>query len=188
MPLNIQEEIRRLPLLSQTKATSGNTGENGVSPLQIVSKQGRLIMRLSASSEALNQRYEELVKQQTERGERMVKLEDACHEAERRAKQVSLTAIQLMDALDWVHEALLQNGQETFARDVEAAQKDCLRRLASVGITEIAATGLFDGSFHEGLDTEASSEGPKYHIVKVIRRGFQNGAEILRRAGVVTAA
>jgi len=33
----------------------------------------------------------------------------------------------------------------------------------------------------------ATEDVSRYHIVRVIRRGFQSGTEILRRAGVVTA-
>jgi len=187
LALNVQEEIQRLPLLGGAKETGEQAPEAGISPLQIVSKQGRLIMRLSASTEALDQRYQELIRQQAERDEHVGKLEDARGTAERQVKQVSLAAIQLMDALDWVHASLLQQGQNIFALDVEAAQKDCLRRLSDVGITEIGAEGLFDGRLHEGLDTQVSADVPQYHIVKVLRRGFQNGPEILRRTSVVTS-
>jgi molecular chaperone GrpE (heat shock protein) len=114
-------------------------------------------------------------------------LSEARRDAERRARQVALEAIHLMDALDWVQGALTARG-DALAREVALAQRDCLRRLAAVGVTEIPCDGLMDGRLHEGVDTADGSGKPQYHIISVVRRGYQCGPEVLRRAEVVTAA
>jgi len=182
---DIQREIAALPALT-ADAPEGD-GAEAVSPLQIVSKQGRLILRLSAATEAMEARYRELSGQLDERDRRIADLGEAKRDAERRARQVALEAIHLMDALDWIQGALMARG-DALARDAALAQRDCLRRLAAVGVTEIPCDGLMDGRLHEGLDTVDGSGKPQYHIVSVVRRGYQCGPEVLRRAEVVTAA
>ena len=183
MGLNIQEELLRLPVLTAV----GVSYAPPVNFLQIVSRQGRLLMKLSASAESLDRRYENLALQIVEREKDLEEAIQEKKDAQHSARQIALSAIQLMDALDWVHDSLKNLGQETFARDVEAAQRDCLRRLAGVGVTEIFVTGVFDGRFHEGVETVSAPNVPQYHIVRAVRRGFQLGLDILRRADVVTA-
>jgi molecular chaperone GrpE (heat shock protein) len=186
---DIQREIAALPELT-VETPEGDDQEDGsktASPLQIVSKQGRLILRLSAATEAMEARYRELSGQLDERDRRIMELGEAKRDAERRARQAVLEAIHLMDALDWIQEALAARG-DALAREVALAQRDCARRLAAVGVTEIPCDGLMDGRLHEGVDTAADTGKPKYYIISVVRRGYQCGPEVLRRAGVITAA
>jgi molecular chaperone GrpE (heat shock protein) len=187
---DIQREIAALPELTADALPAGSGTEGGgeaTSPLQIVSKQGRLILRLSAATEAMEARYRELSGQLEERDRRLAESSEAKREAERRARQMALEAIHLMDALDWVQGALVARG-DALACDVLLAQRDCARRLAAVGVTEIPCDGLMDGRLHEGVDTAEDTGKPQYHIVSVVRRGYQCGPEVLRRAEVITAA
>jgi molecular chaperone GrpE (heat shock protein) len=187
---DIQREIAALPKLTAEVLPDGSGSEGGgeaVSPLQIVSKQGRLILRLSAATEAMEARYRELSAQLDERDQRIAKLGEAKRDAERRVRQVALEAIHLMDALDWVHGALAARS-DALAHDVLLAQRDCARRLVAVGVTEIPCDGLMDGRLHEGVDTAEDTGKPRYYIVSVVRRGYQCGPDVLRRAEVITAA
>ena len=186
--MDIQREIAALPALvfEPGDDTAETAGGNALP--QILSKHGRLILRMSAAVESLDQRYEKLARQLEERDRRIETLTDACQTAEREAEQIAQAAIHLMDALDWVHDALTEKGQNNFSYEVEAARRDCLRRLAAVGVSEVPCVGQMDGRLHDGLDTVADAPVPKYHIVQIVRRGFQRGTQILRRAGVVTAA
>ena len=107
---------------------------------------------------------------------------------------MALEAIHLMDALDWAGGAAGAHGEEKLAREILSAQRDCLRRLAVLGVTEISAArgAVMDGRMHEGLDaipaTDDTADVPQYHILSLIRRGYQRGPDVLRRAGVATIA
>jgi molecular chaperone GrpE (heat shock protein) len=119
-------------------------------------------------------------------------LAQAQREGHENTRKIALEAIRLMDALDWVQEALTARGAavKDLSRELASAQRDCLRRLAAAGIEEIPATGRMDGHLHEGLEVvpaDAAGGVPKYDIVRVLRRGWKQGAEVLRRAGVATA-
>jgi molecular chaperone GrpE (heat shock protein) len=194
---DLQREIAALPTLTppQTESKGKAEGEISIaSPLDIVTRQGRLILRLIAATEAVEGRYRELAAQNrdiaTQMAERDGQIEEqreARKEADRRLRQMATEVIHLMDALDWVY-TTLNAREDSLVRDVAAAQRDCLRRLAAVGITEIPTNGIADGRLHEGVDTTETSETEQYHIVSVVRRGFQLGPEILRRAEVITAA
>jgi molecular chaperone GrpE (heat shock protein) len=187
---DLQREIAALPTLTlpDTEAKSKAEGEVSIaSPLDIVARQGRLILRLTAATEAIEGRYRDIAAQMTERDAQIEAQMEARKEADRRLRQMAAEVIHLMDALDWVHNTLEARG-DSLVREVASAQRDCLRRLAAVGITEIPTTGMADGRLHEGVDTAETSETSQYHIVSVVRRGFQLGPEILRRAEVITAA
>jgi molecular chaperone GrpE (heat shock protein) len=107
-------------------------------------------------------------------------------EATERLELCASEAIYLMDLLDWAFGAL-QSQQHALANEIGVARKEGVRRLAAIGITEIPATGEMDGRLHEGVDTVPSDTIPHYHIVSVVRSGWQWGATVLRRATVVTA-
>ncbi|GAB4468177.1 MAG: hypothetical protein OHK0029_40420 [Armatimonadaceae bacterium] len=198
----IQKEIAALPMLipADGDSTSGEgtaaarPEKNLATPLEIVSRQGRLLLRLAAATETLEQRYHELEQRYWDLGNRLSErnaqvdvIEGARRDAERKTRQMALEAIRLLDTLDWVMMAL-QTREDGLEQQVASAQKECLRRLAGVGITEIAAEGLPDGRLHESVDTLSTDEVPQYHIVSVVRRGYQYGPEVLRRAEVITAA
>jgi len=190
---DIQREIAALPT---ALPNSGDVAaeEPGAGPLQIVSKQGRLILRLSAAMEGLDSRIKQLAEESKTADARAEATADSLRNCERRARQMALECVHLMDALDWVHEATVVRGDGAMAAQIRSAQRDCLRRLAAVGITEIPAVrgGVMDGRLHEGLEAvPASAENadvPQYHILELVRRGYQSGTDVLRRADVKTVA
>jgi molecular chaperone GrpE (heat shock protein) len=183
---DIQREIAALPVLT-VEIPEETAAVEETTPLQIIAKQGRLILRLSAATEALETRYKEFASRLSERDSQTNEAVTARREAEKRARQIALEIVHLLDALDWAQSALEKQGHG-LAQELASAQRDCLNRLAALGITEIPAKGQMDGRLHEGIDTVETAEVPQYHVVSVVRRGFQWGAEILRRAEVVTAA
>jgi|GEM_PF-2333969 molecular chaperone GrpE (heat shock protein) len=190
----IQHEIAMLPRLmapkekgAEEKGASQTPSTNKTNtPLEIVARQGRLIMRLSASLEGMEARQRELAESVRERNAQAHAETESRKETERRLRQMALETIRLMDMLDWVHISLTAR-ENPFAQEVFSAQRECLRRLASIGITEIPVQGEPDGRLHETVDTMVADSFPQYHIVSVVRRGYQYGAEILRRAEVITA-
>jgi len=218
---DIQREIERLPALL-TAGTSSD-GDDAVtpsplSPLQVAAKQGRLLLRLSASSEATETRLRDLAIQAQERDALLHAAQEAAKAAREETKReqmarraadadtrkMALEAVRLLDSLEAAHGAALAENQTDLARELGAALQNGARRLAAVGITEIPAAGLMDGTLHNGVDTvprpnaaqemsgegsnesETTAETPQYHIVRVVRRGWQRGADILRRADVIT--
>ncbi|MBC8101935.1 MAG: nucleotide exchange factor GrpE [Cytophagales bacterium] len=193
---DIQREILALPpsLPPPGEAGGGENARMPDSPLQIISKQGRLILRMTAAIEALEARTQDLADEARRQRQQAEDAAEALRLSQQRGRQMALEAIHLMDALDWVSEAIAARGDEKLARSVVSAQRDCLRRLAAVGVSEIpAAQGTaMDGRLHEGLDSVPGEGGdaevPQYHILSLMRRGYQSGPDVLRRAGVVTAA
>jgi molecular chaperone GrpE (heat shock protein) len=194
---DIQREIAALP--ASLPAPPGALGEaealkRPAGPLQVVSKQGRLILRTAAAVEALETRTRELTEEAKAQRRQAEETTDALRRSERHGRQIALEAIHLMDALDWVAGAIAARGDEKFAHEIVSAQRDCLRRLAAVGITEIPAPrgSAMDGRLHEGLEAlpavDENKDIPQYHIVSLVRRGYQSGTDVLRRAGVATAA
>lgn len=206
---DIRREIEALPDLSVEGAPEKESAAE-FSPLQVISRQGRLILRLTASTEALDARYKELAErmreqaaalaqQEAELRERDARVKRLIAEAEEarregqqegqeQARRVALEAIRMMDALDWAQDALDARGEEALSREFASARRDCVRRLTAIGITEVPCEGMMDGRLHEGLETLETNSVPRYHIVRVLRRGWQCGPDVLRRAGVVTAA
>jgi molecular chaperone GrpE (heat shock protein) len=137
------------------------------------------------------QRDAEMQERETRIARLNAEIAEAKREGQEQTRKIALEAIRLMDVLDWTQAALRTRGEAAadLVPEVASAQRDCLRRLAAVGITEIPCQGMMDGRLHEGLETvpEAEATVPRYHIVRMVRRGWQCGADILRRAGVVTA-
>lgn len=159
-----------------------------LTPLDVASRQGRLFMRQSATLEAQAAQLTQLAERLQARDRNREEAQTLQRQAEKRARETALTAIQMLDALEWAENALRENGQSDLAGAMASAQRDCSRRLAAVGVNEIPAThGLMDGALHEGMDVVRTNDVPRYHIVRVVRRGFQMGTDILRRAGVTTA-
>lgn len=195
VPLTLSDIQREIAALPPTLSVEGVEAAEANAPagnaaLQIVARQGRLILKLSAAAESLEARYHALAEQTQAQNERVNALSEEARQAQKRTRQVSLEAIRLMDALDWVGEALEARGQDALLSPLRSAQRDCLRRLASAGITEIPCAGQLDGHLHEAVGTgkAADEDTPRYHIVSVVQRGYQCGPDILRRAKVVTAA
>ena len=193
---DIQREIAALPpTLSPPLTALGSEaipGTNG--SLKVVSKQGRLILRLAAAVEGLEARTRELADEAKTHRKQAEEAAEALRLSERRERLMALEAIHLMDALDWAGEATGARGEDKLAREILSAQRDCLRRLAVLGVTEIGAArgAVMDGRLHEGLDStpagDDNADVPQYHILSLVRRGYQLGPDVLRLAGVTTIA
>ncbi len=209
-PVEIRREIDALPDLTAPLPEGEGGAPGELSPLQVISRQGRLILRLSAAAEGLEARYKELAERLKEReaqatadAEGLRRERDAARreaeearregretarQAAEQARRVALEAVRLLDTLDWAEEAATARGDDAMARDIAAARRDARRRLAAAGVTEVPCEGMADGHLHEGLEAVTTDAVPRYHIVRVLRRGWQMGPDVLRRAGVVTAA
>lgn len=189
---DIQREIAALPATLPAVSERDGDAVSPSGPLQVVSKQGRLILRLSAALEGLEARVRDLTEEARTRRREAEETSDTLRAAERRLRQTALECVHLMDALDWIFEATRARGDERLAGQIVSAQRDCLRRLAAVGITEIPASrgAVMDGRLHEGLEAVPAApengDVPRYHIVELVRRGYQCGTDVLRRAEVKT--
>lgn len=200
---DLQREVAALPTL---QAPADAADQSTVEPLQVIARQGRLILKLAAAADAtearlralgeetgahlqiLDARTEAVRRTLAERERVREELTERLRGAEQRLRQTAQTALHLLDALTWAQEAAGARGDESLAQDLESALRDCRRRLAALGITEIPADGPLDGRLHEGVDAVPDEQVPQYHILRLIRPGYQMGADILRRAQVVTAA
>lgn len=194
---DLQREVASLPQLVVDEMPEGNA-ERTPTLVEVASRQGKLILRLSATTEALEGRLRDLAGRLNERDTRAETLstelttlrqdtERQIQESVQQTRQLARETIYALDALDWVQD-VLEGREDALAGDVARARADCMKRLATVGVTEIRAEGVPDGRFHESVDTVDTDVVPQYHIVSVVRRGYQWGAEVLRRTEVVTAA
>jgi len=162
-------------------------------PLSVIARQGRLILRLTAATEAMEGRMKALVATQEQEQQALREAQEATRWAESSLRLIARDAtLPLMDALDWAQEAANARGDKTLSDSLAAAVRDGLRRLAAVGITEIPAPigGTFDGRLHEAVEARQPTPGSgiaRYAILFVVRRGYQRGTEILRRTTVITA-
>jgi len=59
--------------------------------------------------------------------------------------------------------------------------------LASQGVEEIPATGMFDPNLHDAVAQEDCAAGEEGRILRVTRRGFKLRDRLLRPAGVVVS-
>ncbi len=92
----------------------------------------------------------------------------------------------LLPVLDHLEQALAgmseQDRQSGWAKGVELAVKEFETVLASEGLVEIPADGVFDPALHEAVDTQ---EGEGNKILKVVRKGYNLNGKVLRPAQVV---
>ncbi len=194
----IRQEIDALPGQLGAPRTR-DTEPRGAGP-QILARQGRLLLRLSAASEAGESRLHsletstrealtELTSAVRERESAVRQLQGAVKEVETRARKTALAAIRLIDTLDLAHQSAQNQGDLSLARELASARRDGAARLAALGMTEIMVNAgePLDGQRHEGVATTISAEIDRYHVVSVVRSGWQRGGEILRRVEVVTA-
>lgn len=191
----IRAEIERLPRTLNPENGEDDTPSSplrqpsgpGSTPLDVVSRQGRLLMRLTASSESVDGRIKELVRVAEKQAAEAETLRGERRRAEERARHFTLETIRLIDTLDRLQAALAAK-EDPLADEAASAQRDAARRLTALGVTEIPCVGTSDGRLHESVDTVPAPPGTmRYTILSVVRRGWQSGADILRRACVITA-
>lgn len=85
----------------------------------------------------------------------------------------------LEQALSGVTEEEKQSG---WVKGVELAAKEFKQVLASEGLGEIPADGVFDPALHEAIDTR---DGENNMILEVVRKGYNLNGKVLRPAQVV---
>ena len=192
----LSQKTAMLPRLAVSES-AGDMALPEASPLTIVAKQGRLLVRLSATVEALEARtgrFSALLATGQEAREQLAdqvcqlqqERDDLRRATDTRIRQLTTETIAFVDALEWAATAL--KAQESpLAGPMAAMVEDGVRRLTTLGISEIAATGAIDGRLHEGVDTIETEAVPPYHIVTTVRRGWQLGDTVLRRSVVITA-
>ena len=84
-----------------------------------------------------------------------------------------------------------QSESNGWAKGVELAVKEFAQILASEGLEEIPADGVFDPALHEAVDTrepssaEASAGKGDNSILEVVRKGYNLNGKVLRPAQVV---
>lgn len=162
-------------------------------PLAIIARQGRLILRLTAASEATDARLKSLSESYEAVNAHLQAARDATERAEEETRRVLREAlIPLMDSIDFSALAAAKRGDAKLAEAIAGARRDGLRRLATVGVSEIPAEPgtMFDGRLHEAVEARPAppeNPVPRYAILSVVRPGFQRGTEVLRRTTVITA-
>ena len=92
----------------------------------------------------------------------------------------------LLPVLDHLEQALSgmsdEEKQSGWVKGVELAIKEFKQVLASEGLDEIPADGVFDPALHEAVDTR---EGADNTILEVVRKGYNLNGKVLRPAQVV---
>lgn len=75
-----------------------------------------------------------------------------------------------------------QERQSGWFKGVEMAVKEFKQVLQAEGLEEVEASGQFDPSLHEAIDTR---EGEDNKILEVVRKGYKLNGKVLRPAQVV---
>jgi hypothetical protein len=120
--------------------------------LAVIARQGRLILRLTASVEATEAR----LKRQEEVRSELDAAQTAAVQAEEETRRVLReTVLTLMDALDFAGIAANAHDNSVLANTIAGARRDGLRRLAAAGVGEIPATigTPFDRRLHESVES-----------------------------------
>ncbi len=162
------------------------------------SRQGRLLLRLVASTDTLMQKNDRLAERMDAwevRARNILSTVEKADRANQTASDEQLyrmagEAIFFMDVLQNAYEAASASKNANLTRELASALKNGARRLASQGVCEIPCPigEPPDGRLHESVDTAKAPVGSaRYGIVGIVRRGWQIGTHVLRRAQVVTA-
>ncbi len=115
------------------------------------------------------------------------------------------TAREREDAIRYANQRLLEDllpvidnfemGMQAASQDTKSMiyiGMDMVRRqlnefLASQGVEEIPANGMFDPNLHDAVAQEDCAAGEEGRILRVTRRGFKLRDRLLRPAGVVVS-
>lgn len=92
----------------------------------------------------------------------------------------------LIPTLDHLEQALEgaseQERKSGWFKGVEMATRELNQVLTSEGLEQIEAEGQFDPNLHEAVDTQ---EGEDNMILKVVRKGYNLNAKVIRPAQVI---
>jgi len=96
----------------------------------------------------------------------------------------------LLPVIDNFEMGMMAAAQDTSSMiyiGMDMVRKQLNEFLASQGVEEIKAEGLFDANLHDAVSQEPSYL-PEGEIIRITRRGFKLRDRLLRPAGVVVAA
>ena len=107
--------------------------------------------------------------------------------AARAAERLVTKLLPVLDDLERAIDAAEQHEEAKVIEGVEMTRSALAGALASEGLEEIPAEGVFDPHVHEALLTEPAGGVDPGFIVQVIQRGYRLGDVVLRPARVIVA-
>jgi len=107
--------------------------------------------------------------------------------AARAAERLVTKLLPVLDDLERAIDAAEQHEEAKVIEGVEMTRSALAGALASEGLEEIPAEGVFDPHVHEALLTEPADGVDPGFIVQVIQRGYRLGDVVLRPARVIVA-
>ena len=93
----------------------------------------------------------------------------------------------VLDDLERALDAAEQHEEAKVVAGVEMTKSALAAALASEGLEEIAADGVFDPHVHEALLAQPAEGVEPGAIVQVVQRGYRLGDAVLRPARVIVA-
>jgi len=107
--------------------------------------------------------------------------------AARAAERLVTKLLPVLDDLERAIDAAEQHEEAKVIEGVEMTRSALAGALASEGLEEIPAEGVFDPHVHEALLTQPAEGVDSGVIVQVIQRGYRLGDVVLRPARVIVA-
>jgi molecular chaperone GrpE len=107
--------------------------------------------------------------------------------AARAAERLVTKLLPVLDDLERAIDAAEQHEEAKVIEGVEMTRSALAGALASEGLVEIAAEGVFDPHVHEALLAQPAEGVESGVIVQVIQRGYRLGDVVLRPARVIVA-
>ncbi len=107
--------------------------------------------------------------------------------AARAAERLVAKLLPVLDDLERALEAAAHHEEAKVIEGVEMTRSALAAALASEGLEEIVAEGVFDPHVHEALLTQPAEDVASGSIVQVVQRGYRLGDAVLRPARVIVA-
>jgi molecular chaperone GrpE len=107
--------------------------------------------------------------------------------AARAAERLVTKLLPVLDDLERAIDAAEQHEEAKVIEGVEMTRSALAGALASEGLEEILAEGIFDPHVHEALLTQPVEGVDSGVIVQVVQRGYRLGDVVLRPARVIVA-
>ena len=107
--------------------------------------------------------------------------------AARASERLVSKLLPVLDDLERAIDAAEHHEEAKVIEGVEMTKSALAAALASEGVEEIAAEGMFDPHVHEALLTQPAEGVEPGAIVQVIQRGYRLGDVVLRPARVIVA-
>ena len=107
--------------------------------------------------------------------------------AARAAERLVTKLLPVLDDLERAIDAAAQHEEAKVIEGVEMTRSALAGALASEGLEEIVADGVFDPHVHEALLSQPVEGADSGVIVQVVQRGYRLGDVVLRPARVIVA-